>query len=96
MERSKTWPVPFADIGSILATVATLLRYIQSNQTGQPGGYLPMVFGALAVGVLVIGCSYYAKPQSARSGSTAVLLGALASVAFVGSLFATVIWGFGS
>ena len=96
MERPASWPVPLAAIGSILATVATLLQYIQTHRAGQPGGYLPMVFGALAVGLLVAGCYYFAKPQAARSGFSAVILGALASLAFFGTLLVTLIWGFGS
>ena len=96
MERSASWPVLLAAIGSILATVATLLQYIQAHRAGQSGGYLPMVFGALAVGLLVAGCGYFAKPQAARSGLAAALLGVLASTIFIGVLFVTLIWGFGS
>ena len=96
MERSVSWPVPVVAIGSVLATVATLFQYIQAHHVGQPGGYLPIVFGAIAVGLLVAGCGYFAKPQTARSGFAAVLLGVIASMAFFGVLLATLIWSFGS
>ena len=96
MERSASWPVSLAAIGSTLATVATLLQYIQAHRAGQPSGYLPILFGALAVGLLVTGCSYFAKPRAARSGLAAALLGVLASTIFIGVLFVTLIWGFGS
>jgi hypothetical protein len=96
MERSASLPVPLAAIGSVLATAATLLLYIQAHHAGHPGGYAPVMLGAIAVGLLVAGCSYFGKLQAARSGFAAILLGVLASVAFFGILFVTLIWGFGS
>ena len=96
MERSASWPLPLAAIGSVLATAATLFQYIQAHRAGESGGYLPIVFGAFAVGLLVAGCSYFAKPEAARSILTSGLLGALASGAFIATLFATLIWAFGS
>jgi hypothetical protein len=96
MERSAPWLVLLTAIGSILATATTLLQYIQAHRIGQPGGYLPMIFGALAIGLLVAVCGYFAKPQAVRSGSAAVLQGVLASMASLSILFVTLIWGFGS
>lgn len=96
MEKSASWLVLVASIGSILATSATLLQYIQAHREAQPGGYLPIILGAVFVGLLVAGCNYFAKLQNQRSGFTAVLLGVLASIVFIGILFVTLIWSFGS
>ena len=96
MERSASWPIPLAVIGSVLATAVTLFQYIQAHRAGQAGGYLPIVIGALVVGLLVAGCGYFAKQEAARSALASGLLGALASAAFIAILFVTLIGAFGS
>ncbi len=55
-----------------------------------------MTLGTITVGVLVAGCSYFAKPEVARSAPTSGLQGTLASLAFVAIVFVTLIWGFGT
>lgn len=75
MEKSTSWPVPLVAIGSILATAATLLQYIHAHRVGHSGGYLPIVFGALTVGLIVAGCGYFAKPKAVRSALTSIFLG---------------------
>lgn len=96
MERPGSWPVPLTAIGSVLITTATLVQYIQTHRAGQSGGYLPIVFGAFAFGLLVAGCDYFAKPKAARSAHTSSVIGTLASAAFFAVVLAALIWSFGS
>jgi len=96
MEKSASWLIAIAAIGSVLAAAATLLHYIQSHRVGQPGGYLALALGTITVGVLVAGCSHFAKPEATRSAPTSGLQGAFASLAFVAIVFVTLIWGFGT
>ncbi len=96
MERSASWQLSIAVIGSILATAATLFQYIQAYHAGQSGGYLPIVLGTFTVFLLVAGSSYFAKPESARSALASSLLGAFVSAAFIAILFVTIIGAFGS
>ena len=96
MGKSASWLIVIAAIGSVVAAVATLLHYIQSHHAGQPGGYLALTLGAITVGVLVAGCSYFANPETARSVPTSGLQGGLALLAFLVIVFVTLIWGFGT
>ena len=96
MEKSSAWLFALAVTGSVFATAATLLQYVQANRAGQPGGYLPILSGALIVGLLVALIGYFATLKGARSALTASLLGVFASVAFTAILVVTLIWGFGS
>lgn len=96
MERPASWPVLLTAIGSFLITTATLVQYIQAHRAGQSGGYLPIVFGAFAFGLLVAGCDYFPKPKAARSAHTSSLLGMLASGAFFAVVLGALIWTFGS
>jgi hypothetical protein len=96
MERSASWPISVAAIGSILVTVATLLVHIQAHRAGQSGGYLPIILGAISVGLLVSGCDYFARPPVVRTRFASVLTGALASLTFTGVLLTALILGFGS
>jgi hypothetical protein len=70
--------------------------HIQAHRVGEPGGYIPIILGALSVGLLVSGCTYFAAPQHVRSGVASTLPGVLASVTFAGVLSAVLILAFGS
>lgn len=95
MERT-TWFVPLAAIGSILVTAATFLQYAHAHRADQPGGYLPIFLGALAIGLLATLCSYFVASKPARSAFTAFVSGVSAAVVFAVVLVVTLIWSFGS
>ena len=96
MGRSSQWSIPLAVIGSILIASATFLQYAKAHRAGQPGGYFPIILGALVVGLLATLCSYFSQLKLTRSASVAVLSGATASIAFFAVLLATLISCFGS
>jgi len=94
MERRARLYVILAAIGSVLIACATLLQYISAHRTGVPGGYLPIVLGSLATGLLVAMFSRLAAPKS--TATVLAVIGLLASAAFAAILVVTLIWGFGS
>ena len=96
MQKAAYWFFSFAIVGTVGVTALTLLQYISAHREHRPGGYFPIFFGALLIGLITMVSSYFASSASDRSVSQAVTAGLLSAIAFFGILTVVLILAFGT
>ena len=96
MKQLSRWSASIVALGSSFAIAATLLHYAQAHRIGVSGGYLAIGIGALSVGVLAGGGTYFATTLGQRNILAAIAAGALVSLAAAGLLMVALVWAFGS
>jgi hypothetical protein len=84
--------IPIAVLGSSIVVAATLFQYFQAYRLGEPGGYIPIIFGAGGIGFIAGIANFLFFPKL----WLAIIIFLIVMLITANVLIATLIWAFGS